>query len=284
MRDIRIRLFNCYNNLYNSIKYLSNDPKKIIKLLNNNFINNKNLDDIIKLLNDKNNNYDSLDDIFDLLNNKKQDLDIYNEKIKYISVIKQFYKNIRKLSDFCDKYNDKIFDIIDIGYQKHKCKYKTLYFCLKDCHEYSREKKLFNDNKNRILYDCFYYFYKNYYFKYDSILRENKFFCDHNYILKDNEIMYSCILAFTIRSLDFKKRGIFCKLLKLILKDYDYKLFRNVFAYLYDDENKYIAYKTGSYNNFKEYDKSDYDFIDKYATDIFSENKYDSIFYDIIKM
>ena len=95
----------------------------------------------------------------------------------------------------------------------------------------------------------FYSFYKRYYFKYDKILRENKFFCDHNYVMNDSEIMYSCILSYTIEYLEFKKRGIFCrrhlqcKLLKLILNDYEYKLFRNVFAYLYDEDgNRLIDY------------------------------------------
>ena len=187
---------------------------------------------------------------------------IINNKLDDLIHIKKLYENINNLYHFCKIYN---YDIIkNINYKcdnindyeiKNFLKLKPKYINIDKKYyiDYYKEPlELFN---NRFINN-----YDNIYNK----LKYNKFYLDEIKILSDYEIYICSLIGDVLNcSIDLDDREKINNLLKIILNNYDYSLFRNSFAYIYDNEKLYNDIKRGKKKIIKIFNESTFDYDDE---------------------
>ncbi len=205
-----------------------------------------------------------------ILKNKKNILINYNNinniENKNLIFIKKIYNIMHKLYEFTEKYNYE--DLNKIDYKNiTDTEYKFIKNNLNDnIIGYSHENELFK-------YHCL-----DDYIKIYDTLKTNKFYSNPNYNLSDNELKSSVLINYSINMIfDIDERENFGYLVKIILNDYDYGLFRNCLAIFYDVNSKYNEYIRGKIKYVNTFDEDDYEYKTKCVNDYFYNLSNDNI-------
>jgi hypothetical protein len=182
--------------------------------------------------------------------------------------IKHLYEIIPKIYEFTNKYNYE--NLKNINYKCHVItNEENIYIKEKlngDIYSYKNELELFERN---CINHCDEIFNK---------YKNSKFYSNPNYILSDNEILSSMIIHFVIEKLfDVDEREKFGYLIKIILNEYDYNLFRNALALFYDVDDCYNEYIRGKFKFVETFDEDDYEYKTKIATDYFYSHENDKL-------
>ena len=189
------------------------------------------------------------------------------KEINNLKLINNLYISINKLYEFTKKYNYN--DLIDIDYKCNKLNNLENNFVLtqykNNVERYKKELYFFN---------CRFIKYYN-----DNLqkLKSNKFYSNPDYILSDNETLSSLIISHILQGeINVKKRENFGYVLKTVLNDYNYNLFRNVLSIFYDylEYNDLIKGKTKTILTF---DEDLFDYIEKTVKNPDYESKNDKI-------
>lgn len=179
-------------------------------------------------------------------------------------ILKRFYFELDDFYNFCKLYNFDIIKNIDFSYKnitKFEIDNVIKLFDSYDVNSYKRHL----DSLHR-----------NYISEYDHIIDKlinNKFYLDHNKKLNKYELYISSLLSYIFDcGIEIEDREDIGYLFKIILNDYDYSLFRNVFANLYHNEKLYNDIKRGKKHLVRCFDYNIYD----YKKDIVTYPYYDS--------
>lgn len=138
--------------------------------------------------------------------------------IDTINLIDNFMMNIKELHEFCNKYDVDVLKCID-----YKCTDIT-----------EIEKKLFEDEYEYELYVEQLIDFKNMFIDHldENIEKLNK----SSISLSKSEFMYSLMLSYMNSiSIEEDDRERFGYIIKMILDEYEYKLYRNALLIFYDD-------------------------------------------------
>ena len=193
----------------------------------------------------------------------------FNEinSIDNLQLINNLYISINNLYKFTNKYN--FDDLININYKCNKLN--------------NLENEFINKYHNGCIewYEKELYFFNCRFIKYynDNLqkLKSNKFYSNPDYILSDNETLSSLIISHILQGeINVKKRENFGYVLKTVLNDYNYNLFRNVLSIFYDylEYNDLIKGKTKTILTF---DEDLFDYVEKTVKNPDYESKNDKI-------
>lgn len=199
--------------------------------------------------------------------------DLKNNNFKdYVVFFDQFYVFINKLIEFA-----KLYKIDDLK-----------------CVDYSCEK--LSDNENNYIKqltddDSEYYDnlsnYKNKLNKIKSNLVDNineikskiqcsKFYYDPEYKLTNDEYNFTVLLYYVVNSAcEVSDRENLGYVLKMLLSEYDWKLFRNAFNIFYDNFFNYPNYIKGKFKFVETFDEDKYDYRTKIVYNEFYPDEYD---------
>ena len=267
------------NNIYKNNLLISNNNKKNDFLILNNIKINKynikyNMDIIdfkLKFTSLLMSLYSNVGNIFrfgdDILINHDNINNIENKNLSYI---KNLYIDIQHVYDITNEYQHE--DLKKINYMNITDKeYEYIKNKLDNNTDEYIKNKLDNDIDD---YKCMtYLFYHNclkYYNEKYETLKNNKFYSNPNYTLTENEIKSSIIFNYIINKIfEIDEREKFGYLIKIILNEYDYNLFRNALAIFYDVDDCYNEYIRGKFKFADTFDEEDYEYKTKIVTDYF---------------
>jgi len=222
--------------------------------------------------------YDVLNSLLNNINYIFDDLSVYNDLKKnnyndIIQLFKDINQDIIKLHKFSKIY--KINDLTCIDFNCEKLSNEEINYI----------SSLVDEDFN---FDYNLSNYKNNLQKIKSILIDDldnikskilckKFYFDHEYKLTENEFNFTFLLCFLISYCvaevsDREKLGY---ILKMLLSDYDWKLFRNAFYLFYDDFNDYPDYIKGKYKFVETFDEDKYDYRTKIVHNEFYPDEFD---------
>jgi len=224
--NIRFNFFKIHNSLLKTLSNLSCNSKKYIKIIIDNKIDN----------------------------NFKQ-------------ILKRLYIELNNLYEFCKIYDFNIIKNIDYECKNlSKNEINNIYdFCRNYINYDDIDKNLIDYYKTKLGF--IHYRYITEYDNIIKILKNNPFYLDNNKILTDNELYISSLISdMIISTTNIIKREKYGYLLKIILNDYDYSLFRNCFAYIYEDEDLYNDIKKGKKKFVKSFNEDIYDSEDEIVT------------------
>jgi hypothetical protein len=263
------------NNIYEKNNLLTNNYKKNDYLTFDNFkikkysiyynmdIINLKIEFITLLMLLHYNMYDIFSNVNNILENHNNVNNIENKNLLFI---KKIYNAIYEIHKFTEKYNYE--DLKKIDYKNITNKeYEFIKNNLNDdINGYKNEFELFK-------YNCF----DDYEEKLNA-LKNNKFYSNPNYILSNNELKSSIIFNYIINKIfEINERENFGYLIKVILNEYDYNLFRNCLSIFYDVNNGYNEYIRGKFKYVETFDEDDYEYKTKCVIDYFYNHNNDNI-------
>lgn len=191
-----------------------------------------------------------------------------------IELIKKIYENISNTYNFTKKYNLNNIKCIVYNFKKEDLSKEEISFLFDDeqnidnC-DFETYIDFFDSFKNDFLKNLDYYF---------EIISTSKFYSDHNFILTDNDKLFTGILGFLFRiTIEIQERKRVGYILKMILNPYDYNLFRNALSIFYDDTFGYNDLIRGKYKIVTTFDENEYDYIEKNVENNFYNDSYDSL-------
>ena len=284
---------NIKNNIFNKINELDTIilKKEVIKkggnLIKINKINEINLNKKKYIFKCCNMNYDKLRfELYEILNDLLvnvliivDDNSFYKDLKKNnfqesINFFNDFYITINKLHDFSKKYNLNILKYIDyncINLCKDEINYINNYIDEDDNYEDNLQnykddilkiKTNLIDNIDKIKLD----------------LLQSKFYYDSNYKLTTDEFNYTILLYYVVDSAcELSQREKLGYVLKMLLNDYEYKLFRNAFNIFYDISIGYDDYIKGNFKFVKTFDEDKFDYITKVVYNEFYPDEYNNL-------
>lgn len=104
-----------------------------------------------------------------------------------------------------------------------------------------------------------------------------KFYGDASYKLNDEELNFTVLLYYNIwTACEITERERLGYVLKMLLSDYEYKLFRNAFYLYYDIDMGYPDYIKGKFKFVETFDEDKYEYITKVAHNEFYPDELDS--------
>ena len=113
---------------------------------------------------------------------------------------------------------------------------------------------------------------------YEEKIKNKKIYNNENELLNNSELLFSCILGYIFNGdLYIDNREKFGYIIKVLLDDYNYKLFRNTLHYLYKYEYIYEDLLREKIKLIDTYDENYGRYIKKYIDNNYYYSKYDEI-------
>jgi hypothetical protein len=197
-----------------------------------------------------------------------------NNFIEYIGYCNKFYHTIIQIHELSKLY--KLDDLMCIDFNCEKLSNEEISYIS------SLVDEDFNFDYNLI-------YYKNNLQKIKSILMDNldkikskilykKFYFDPEYKLTEDEFNFTILLYYSVScACEVSDREKLGYILKMLLSEYDWKLFRNAFNLFYDDFNDYPDYIKGKYKFVETFDEDKYDYRTKIVHNEFYPDEFDLV-------
>ena len=190
-----------------------------------------------------------------------------NKNKMNLQMINNLHISIKNLYEFTSKYNYD--DLIKIDYKCSKLNNSENEFINKyynkHIERYKKELRFFNNN-------CVKYFNRDL-----QKLKSNKFYFNSNYILSDNELLNSLIISYILQGeINIKDRENFGYVIKTVLNEYDFNLFRNV-LFIFCDIYEYNDFIRGKKKTILTFDEDLYDYVYKTVFNPDYDNNEDKI-------
>ena len=222
--------------------------------------------------------------LYDVLNS-------LSSSINYIDDELSFYKDLKKnyFNEIIELFKDINDDIIKLHIFSKTYKLNDLKCIDFNCEILSdKETNYFSSSVDEDFnFDYNSNYYKNELKKIKSNLIDNldtikskilseKFYYDPNYILTENEFNFTVLLYYVVESAcEVSEREKLGYVLKMLLNENDWKLFRNAFYLFYDDFFGYPNYIKGKYKFIETFDENKYDYKTKIVHNEFYPNEFD---------
>jgi hypothetical protein len=111
--------------------------------------------------------------------------------------------------------------------------------------------------------------------KIKKMVLESKFYFDNNYKLSSDEFNFTVLLYYNVwLSCEVTQREKLGYVLKMLLCEYDYKLFRNAFNLFFDIHAGYPDYIKGEFKFVKTFDENKYEYMIKPVHNEFYPDEY----------
>jgi hypothetical protein len=223
-------------------------------------------------------------ELYDIINSLSNDIDYiiddislykdlkYNKFDNIIDLFKDMQDNITKLHNFSKKYNINDLKYIDFVFNELTGE-ETNYIndLMDEDSDFNSNLLYYKDNLEKIKINLI--------DNIDTIKSKilcGKFYNNPEYKLTENEFNFTFLLYYSINSacevIEREKLGY---ILKMLLSEYDWKLFRNAFHLFYDDFFNYMGYIKGKYKFVETFDENKYDYQTKIVHNEYYPDEFD---------